>query len=173
MKVKNVEVPRLGLRNIKTSLAVFLSFLVFRIIGRDYPIYACIAAIICTKDTFKNSFEVSKDRIIGTIIGGLVGGVFLQINSNFQMNFSFEIISSLGIMLVIYLCNLINEKGTVSLACVVFLLIMINFKDVDSTAPYAHAFDRTLDTAIGIAISLVVNRYVFPYNEAKKEGDGD
>lgn len=169
MRIKNIEVPRIGLRNIKTSIAVLLSFLVFRLVGRQYPIYACIAAVICTKDTVQNSFDISKDRIIGTLIGGLIGAFFLKIIGVSDSGISFEIIASIGIVVVIYLCNLINEKGSVSLACVVYLLILLNFRDSESSAPYTYAFDRMVDTAIGIAISLLVNRFLFPFKHVPKE----
>lgn len=165
MRIKNGEIPRIGLRNIKTSISVLFCFLLFELIGRDYPIYACVAAVICTKDTFQNSFDISKDRVVGTLIGGVTGAVFLKINALFDFFLSLEVIASLGIIIVIYLCNLINEKGSVSLSCVVYLLILVNFKNSESSAPYLYALDRTVDTVIGIAISLIVNRYFFPLKE--------
>jgi uncharacterized membrane protein YgaE (UPF0421/DUF939 family) len=173
MRIKSKEIPRIGLRNIKTSISVLLSFLVFRLIGRQYPIYAAVAAVICTKDTFQNSFDVSKDRVIGTLIGGIIGAIFLKIIGAFEFPLSFEIIASLGIVAVIYLCNLINEKGSVSLSCVVYLLIVFNFRYSDSTAPYTYAFDRMIDTVMGIAISLLVNRYFFPFTENHEKEEPD
>ncbi|WP_071061886.1 FUSC family protein [Andreesenia angusta] len=172
MKIKNTEIPGVGLRNIKTSIAVLLSFLVFRLIGRDYPIYACIAAVICTKDTFQNSFEISRDRLVGTLVGGVIGAFFLKIIANTGSGISFEFIASFGIVVVIYLCNLINEKGSVSLACVVYLLILMNFKNSDSVAPYAYAFNRIVDTTVGIVISLLVNRYFFPLKQLPEKEEG-
>lgn len=172
MRIKNIEIPGIGLRNIKTSIAVLLSFLVFRFIGREYPIYACIAAVICTKDTVQNSFEISRDRLIGTLVGGIIGAFFLKIIANTGAGISFEFIASLGIVVVIYLCNLINEKGSVSLACVVYLLIVLNFKGSDGAAPYTYAFNRMVDTTIGIALSLFVNRYFFPLKKSPEKEEG-
>ena len=68
-----LNVHRIGLRNIKTALAVAICMVIFQVIGRENAFYACIAAVICMKDTVSSSFTMGKNRLIGTIIGGLFG----------------------------------------------------------------------------------------------------
>ncbi|KNF09866.1 putative membrane protein [Gottschalkia purinilytica] len=167
--LKKLNIPKIGLRNIKTSISVVACLFLFRIINRPHPLYACIAAIICTKDTVHNSFEIAKERLIGTMIGGVIGGLFLQVNDKVDFWGSYEIVIGLGIVIVIYCCNLINKKGATSISCVVFLFVLTNFIDSPSHSPFTYALSRTLDTAIGIILSLIINKYFFPLNVDEKE----
>ncbi|MDO5707744.1 MAG: shikimate dehydrogenase [Andreesenia angusta] len=172
MRIQEFGIPKPGMRNIKTAVSVFLCLVLFRFLNKPYPIYACIAAIICTKDTIWNSYNASRSRIIGTVIGGLLGGIFLKLIQEFYFFLSFEIIAVSGIILLIYIFNLIDEKDSAALACVVYILLIINFQySWEVRAPYSYAFERTIETSIGIVISLLVNRYIFPYRIKKKEGE--
>jgi hypothetical protein len=49
--------PRIGMRNIKTSTAVFLCLLIFQLINRENSIQACIAAVICMQNTVVGAFK--------------------------------------------------------------------------------------------------------------------
>lgn len=167
MKIKTI--PKIGMRNFKTALSVFIAFMLFNITGRGYPIYACLAAIISTKDTIEDSIYTAKSRIMGTIIGGFVGGLFLKLNGAFDFKFSLEILGTLGIVVVIYLCDLINENRSTTLACFMFLLILYTFRDSSEKEPMMYSINRTIDTAIGVIISLAVNKYIFPPKKIKGE----
>ncbi len=142
---------KIGSRNLKTAISVFMCIIIFQILKRPDPLYACIAAVICMQNSVHNSFIAGKNRIIGTIIGAIVGIVFSAfIGQN-------AIITGLGIILVIYLCNFLNQDGSVSIACVVFLAIMTNLKEGTS---YIYAIHRVIDTFIGIIVAILVNKYI-------------
>ena len=61
--MKSVPLPRIGMRVVKTAVAVMLSYTIFVPFGLIYnealggvwgqlgPLYACIACIICTQST--------------------------------------------------------------------------------------------------------------------------
>lgn len=161
------------MRNFKTALSVFIAFMLFNITGRGYPIYACLAAIISTKDTIEDSVYTAKSRIVGTVIGGLIGGVFLKLNGFFDFKFSIEILGTLGTIVVIYLCDLIDENRSTTLACFMFLLILYTFRGSSEKEPVMYSINRTIDTAIGVVISLAVNKYIFPPKKSKGEKDGN
>lgn len=74
---------KIGMRNIKTTISVFICLLVFELINRNNPIFACIAAVICVQNTIVDSKEIGFSRIIGTIIGGLAGAFTLFIVNTF------------------------------------------------------------------------------------------
>ena len=142
---------KIGSRNIKTALSVFICIIIFQILKRPYPFYACIAAVICMQNSVQNSFVAGKNRMIGTIIGAIIGIVFsILIGQN-------AIVTGLGIVLVIYLCNLFKQDGSASIACIVFLAIMTNLKEGTS---YMYALNRVFDTFIGIIVSILVNKYI-------------
>lgn len=142
---------KIGSRNLKTAISVFICIIVFQLLKRPYPFYACIAAVICMQNSVHNSFVAGKNRMIGTIIGAVVGIMFsIFIGQN-------AIVTGLGIVLVIYLCNFFNYDGSVSIACVVFLAIMTNLKEGTS---YIYAINRVFDTFVGIIVAILVNKYI-------------
>lgn len=150
--------PKIGLRNIKTAISVFICILIFDIFKRPYPFYACIAAVICMKDSVENSLVIGKNRMIGTIIGGILGYVFsAYVGYN-------AFVCALGISLLIYLCNFLKQNSSIVIACVVFIAIMTNLK---GTPPHIYALGRVEDTFIGIIVSILVNKFL----NFKKEND--
>lgn len=164
--MKGLALPKIGARNLKTALAVTLCIGFFELIHRQYPFYACIAAVICMKDTVENSYKMGKSRMIGTITGGLVGLSFTFLALTFNLAKFPGLITGVGIVLTIYLLNVFNKKGSVSIACIVLIAIMTN---LHGKAPYAYAVDRIIDTFIGIIIALLINKYIYKYEDRVKK----
>lgn len=150
--------PKVGMRMIKSSIAVFICFLIYMIRGKGMPFYSAIAAILCMQPYVSNSFTVAKNRTVGTIIGGVYGMIILMIEREFIPESSPTLqylLISISIIPIIYSTLLINKKTASYISCVVFLSITVTHgADV---VPYAFAIDRIIDTLIGIAVSLVVN----------------
>lgn len=149
---------KIGMRNIKTSLSVFLCLLLFELINRGNSIFACIAAVICMQNTVVDSMEKGIARVIGTVIGGFLGALALFIIKTFFNSSILIFVIPLGIMILIQICVTINMKQSVVICCVVYLSIMI-------TKNHEHGYliytiNRVLDTSIGILIALLVNKYV-------------
>jgi uncharacterized membrane protein YgaE (UPF0421/DUF939 family) len=155
-----MNLPRIGMRNIKTTLSVFLCLLLFDIINRENSIYACVAAVICMQNTIVDSLEKGVSRVLGTIVGGLVGiFVLFVVSEIFIVNEDMMIfIIPLGIVLLIEICVMIDQKQAVVISCVVYLSIMIS-KNRDG-GYILYTVNRVLDTSIGIIIALLVNKYV-------------
>lgn len=65
------NIPRVGMRMVKTALAVAICFFLYVLRGEEgVPIFSTIAAIICMQPYAENSIQVSINRIIGTLLGG-------------------------------------------------------------------------------------------------------
>lgn len=75
---------KIGMRNIKTALSVFIC-LCFEAINQDKALFACMAAVMCVQNTIEDSMKIGISRIIGTIIGGLSGALILYIVNTFLM----------------------------------------------------------------------------------------
>lgn len=170
MSKGNLKIPTIGLRNIKTALGVFLCILLYEFLQRPYVFFACISVVICLTNTIESSFQTGKDRMIGTIIGGMLGIPFLYAK-NFILSLANwltveAVITSIGIVLVIYLFNILGNKGAIVNACIVFLSVVINLSDSQqSLSPLMYSINRIIDSAIGIIIALIVNKYFFPVKE--------
>jgi len=158
-----VKPPKPGLRNIKTALSVFLCILLFELAGRENPLFACSAAIICMKETVYYSYKIGVDRVVGTLLGGIVGLIFLLLKNQLTMIYLEAIIGGLGIFTAIYLCTLFNKKNASVISSLVVLSIVIG---IPEKAPIVFAADRMLDTFVGLIIALLVNKYIYP-----QEGD--
>ncbi|MGV8905428.1 MAG: HAD-IIB family hydrolase [Acetobacterium sp.] len=156
--------PKIGMRIIKTCIAVYICFLIYMLRGEQgAPFYSAIAAILCMQPYVSNSLKVALNRTIGTFIGGAMGMFVLFIEQSFVLinipGLQYLLVS-LAIIPLIYFTLLIKKPTTAFIACVVFLSIAIaHSTDVN---PSLFALDRILDTLIGIFVSLGVNAFHFP-----------
>lgn len=144
----------IGLRNVKTGIAICICVIVAALLRLEYPFYAAIATIISMENSITNSFMAGKQRMMGTLVGAIVGSSVAFIDPGNAY------LCALGVILVIYICNLLNWNKSVSIGCIVFLAIMLNLKDGES--PFFYGFNRLTDTLIGIVIAVIVNYLVFP-----------
>lgn len=140
---------KLDLKSIKIAFAVFLCLLIFKGLHREFPFYACIAAVICMQGTPEDSLNIGKSRIIGTLIGGVVGYLLSLIALKSIL------ITVLGVFIVVVICEYINKNSSTAIACVVLLAIMTNLRD---TPPHIYAINRMIDTYIGIFIAVAINK---------------
>jgi len=153
-----VNIPKLGMRNIKTAISVVLSIIVLRLLNMD-PFFACIAAVVTMQTTVDVSFKAGVERMVGTLVGAGIGIIFASIAPNNIF------LIALGIVIIIYLSNLIHQQNAASLACIVFLAIMI----LANETPLQHAYARIIETFIGIVIAVIINSFFFPYKEPEDE----
>ncbi|GKX68676.1 HAD-IIB family hydrolase [Inconstantimicrobium mannanitabidum] len=155
--------PKIGMRNLKSAIAVFICFLIYLIRGDGIPFYSAIAAILCMQPYVSNSVKVAKNRTIGTFIGGFCGMIVLIIEKHFipkSMPMLQYLLISASIVVVIYITILVKKTTASYISCVVFLSVTVSHGlDV---SPYAFALNRILDTLIGIAVSLCVNMFHLP-----------
>ncbi|CAH2214470.1 FUSC family protein [Tepidibacter aestuarii] len=153
---------KLGMRNIKTAIAVSLSVAISRFLNMEYPFYAAIAAIISMQTTVGESFKVGRNRMLGTIVGATLGVIFYIISPE-------NIISiGIGIAIVIYICNLLGWNKSISIAGIVFCVIMTN---LDGRDPIFYGLNRIFDTFIGIIIAVLVNYFIKPINDYRNIED--
>lgn len=161
-----MNIPKIGMRNIKTSVSVFLCLLFFEIVNRGSSFYACIAAVICMQPTLENTYSKGISRIIGTIMGGFLGAVLLIIGESYIFEKSLIILIPIGITILIEICVYFKQKESVSISCIVFLSIMILHR-VNGDY-FWYTINRIIDTSIGIIIAVAVNKFLKVPNVFKK-----
>lgn len=155
---------RIGMRNFKTAISVFICILVLEYTGIAKPFFACITAIIVMETDMHTSFEVGIYRFIGTVFGSVIGSLYAIIFYKFlpmDILLVRSIVIPLGVMLIIYILTSFKLKDSILMSCVVFLAIMIA---MDSEAPLlSYALERIISTVFGAVVALLVNRFVYPY----------
>ena len=164
----NFSFPKLGLRTIKTSISVFLCLILFP----KEPFFACLAAVSCLQNNVSNSVKASINRVLGTIVGALHGLIFLVFCRYFKFNIESELISSfliylsvaIGIIFVIYTCNLIKRPGGINVSCIAFLAITTVHAFAN---PLYYALNRIIQTFFGSVVASLVNYVLFPVEKKK------
>lgn len=163
---------RLKGRALKTGLAVFLTELLAVILGRSSSFYSSIAAVICLMKSHEETQKKGIERLIGTVVGGLTGWIFLEvfIRIPYYKELFYPFMAPFGVLLVIYVLNVLNRQTSCMIGCVVFLSIAVNFNRSLSEIP-VYVIDRIFDTTLGIAMASIVSALPLwnPKPEKKEE----
>lgn len=84
--------PKIGLRTLKTSLAVGISMLTVDLLNLHSPLFAGIGAISSMQSSVSESLKSGKNRMLGTIVGAVVGIIFSALLPHNYISLSIGII---------------------------------------------------------------------------------
>lgn len=162
--------PRIGKRILKSSLAVFLCFLIYLLRNEEGIVfYSCIAAVLCMQQDTSHTQRVAANRVVGTLVGGFCGMLVLLFEKhilpgNTQL-MQYALISFM-IIPVIYITVLLKKTSASYISCVVFMSVTVSHgADVN---PYLFAINRMIDTLIGIAVAYGINCIHLPVHLQKE-----
>lgn len=141
----------LGMRTLKTGLAVILTLFLGQTILITNSLYAVIGTILGVQNTVSDSVEKGFTRVYGTILGGIIGYLFIV---TFTPN---PVLVGLAVILTIYLCYCLNFNLATSIAVTVCVSILLGDNNQD---PLISSFFRTTDTLLGVLIGVCVNFFV-------------
>lgn len=165
----NQGVFHVGLRIVKTAVAVFLAIVISRLFHGE-AFYAVIASVICMKQTNKDSRHEGFERVFGSLFGGLFGMVMLYLLKLSPLTFygtPYDLLLCVGLMLLIKLLILMKREDAVNIACVVYLSLMV--VPMGESRIIAYATGRVLETLLGVVVAVSVN-HLLP-NHHKKENE--
>ncbi len=144
---------KIGMRTIKTAVAVLVCMLAMMFFPVENAFYACIAAVICMQQTMEHTIRIGLDRMKGTIVGALLGIGALMLQQCITIDLTI-IFAPFGVIFVLYLCNVMKMPASCSIGCVVYLSILLVQRDMP---PYLFGIVRALETFVGILIAMLVN----------------
>lgn len=150
---------RIGMRAVKTVVAVGICLLTFQFLGLEGDIngiQAALGAVICMKSSLQNTLRTGVDRTIGTVIGSALGVLFLLL-SGMLPGYLLGAFGILGTLLIIYLCNVFRLQASVPISIVVFLIILIAKRDIP---PVYYGAVRLAETVFGIFVAYMTNRFL-------------
>lgn len=154
------QLPKVGMRNIKTATAAAFCALIYFFFDRS-PAFACIGAIFGMGSDLEMSKLHGGNRLFGTAIGGLLGMGLFRVYLIFRPEGGRSLwlvpLVFIGTVLLILLCQ-VFWVGGVQPGGVVLCIILFN-TPVDTYVSYA--LNRIFDTAVGVIAALLVNS-VFP-----------
>lgn len=152
---------KIGMRTIKTVIAVLLTLAIAEVLNLNSPILAGIAAIMTIETTVSESFLTAKNRMYGTVLGALIGLIITFIAPK---NF---IVIGIGLIILIYICNTFKWDQAVRMAMIVFLVIILDYEE---GFRFTYALNRTFDTFVGVIVGTSINYFLRP---PKVEGNLD
>ncbi len=145
---------KIGLRAVKTVIAVSICALISMFFNHEDIFCACIASVICMEQTCEQTIDTGINRFIGTIIGGIVGYAALECACALPYYEWVRIIFlPLCILIVVYACNLIDKKPAV------IVILSRSGDSMNSTLTYV--MQRVSDTLLGILVATIVNKFTF------------
>mgnify|MGYP004514290991 CR=1 FL=1 len=161
MRVNINKNYRIGLRAIKTAIAVAICALISTFFNHEDIFCACIASVICMEQTCEQTWDTGINRIIGTLIGGTVGYLALESICSFPTYEWIRIlVLPIGILIVVYACNLIDKKPAVSIGCVV-IIVILSRSGASTSSTLTYVVQRVSDTLLGVFVAMMINKFTF------------
>ncbi|ENZ9221433.1 aromatic acid exporter family protein [Enterococcus hirae] len=158
---------RLGMRTIKSALAVFLCILFFHITDRGLPMIAALSAVFSLRQDLTTTVSFGRSRIIGNSIGGFLGIIYFLVKNYFHNDFLVELfLLPVLVVIVIVVSDGINNNSGIISAIATLLLIALSVPQGESSL---YAIQRVLDTFIGTFIAIGINLFLRPPETEKKE----
>ena len=151
--------PPVGLRTLKTALAVILSLLVVQQYGASPAkvVFATIGAMSAVGPTFTASALACLTQICGVVVGVLLALALLAL--------PIHPMAAVGVGIVLILAG--YQQLRLKLVPVLPCLILANLCLTPDVDPLAYSLGRIWDTAIGLAIGMAVNTLIFPYDNSR------
>ena len=149
------HIPHIGLRTVKTGLAVALALLFADLRGSPAHIFAAIGAISAMSRSVDDSVASCRTQFFGILLGASFGTLFVRL---FEGLHYFGI--GLELIVLILLCVQLRLRFAVPLACIVFVSVCLS----PASEALHYGTNRLLDTSIGLLTALAVNIAIKPYN---------
>lgn len=143
---------RIGMRTLKTSLAVVIGLYISYLLDLDSAIFVSIAAVSTMKPSMSESLEDFKKRLFTCVFGVMVGYFFSKIS---VVEYLEPLIAGLGILLTIYILVVVKMKDMTQLSCIVFIASFCSNSD-----KFYYATNRIIGTVIGIIVGVLVNYFI-------------
>ncbi len=155
-----MQKPHIGLRTVKTAVAVMLAMAVAELYGATDSrlVFAMLGAMLTMEPTFRDAFQTFIFRTVGVLVGAVIG-VLLQMLPLPELA-----AIGIGVVLLITGYNVLRIHYSPLMPCLILVML---FVEAD-LHPWQYAFGRVWDTAIGMAIGLSINMLVFPYDNSKR-----
>ena len=158
---------RLGMRTLKSALALFLCILFFHVFNRGIPMIAALSAVFSLRQDLTTTVSFGRSRIIGNTLGGGLGIFYFFVKNYFHNDFLVELfLLPLLVIIVIVVSDGINNNSGIISAIATLLLISLSIPQGESSL---YAIQRVLDTFIGTFIAIGINFCLRPPKIEEKE----
>ena len=157
--LKRFKIP-VGMRTIKTALAIILALMVVEHYGASPAkvVFATIGAMSAVGPTFTASLLACLTQICGVVVGVLLA-LFMM-----ALDIPDMVAVGIGVIVILGGYQYFRLKLVPVLPCLVLVNICLN----PAVEAFSYSTGRIWDTAIGLAIGMLVNTLIFPYDNSRK-----
>ena len=146
---------RLGMRTMKTGIAVFIVLLIFGMFGWKGLQIGALTAVFSLREDFDKSVHFGTSRILGNSVGGFYALLFYLLgnllNGQFWVTLVFVPICT---MLTIMTNVAMNNKAGVIGGVSAMLIITLSISPEDTIL---YVFARVFEPFMGVFVAIVVN----------------
>ncbi len=146
----------IGMRSLKTGLAVFICLALYTILPLTEPTLAVLVVVMAIQNNIDDSITFSKNRLIGTVLGTIIGIIYTQVAGQSL------IFVAAGVIILITLLNKLNQSRNIVIALVLFVNIITG---VVSGNPIIYGLNRFANTLVGISVGFLINYFIKPPNQ--------
>ena len=165
--------PHIGMRKIKSILAIFVGFCLWQILrlfipGLEvHPIFIYIYGMIEIRETSAKTMDYGKMRIMATFTAIVIGLPVMLLYDWIKpllaqsLHVWLEIgILILGALLVLIVAELVKCRVYCGLAAAIYMILMISHFE---SSMYLYSVMRAFQTIIGVSIAWFINVKLLPY----------
>jgi uncharacterized membrane protein YgaE (UPF0421/DUF939 family) len=145
----------------RAAVAAALSVAIAQGLQFQFPIYAMISAVVVTDLKASETWKLGVPRLVGSILGAVLGALtcaFLHPNA-------WE--AGLAIFAAMFLSHLLRLRNAAKVSGYVCGIVLLAFGE----HPWEYALNRTIETALGIALAMLVSLVpkMLPTDESNSE----
>jgi uncharacterized membrane protein YgaE (UPF0421/DUF939 family) len=134
--------------SVRAALAAGISVAIAARLALPFPIYAMIAAVIVTDLSPQRTRQQALPRMAGTVVGACIGAAASELLPWSPWSIA------LGIGLAMFTCEIARMKDATKLAGYVSGIVLLVEHGGE---PWLYAWQRLLETALGVAIAVLVS----------------
>ncbi len=170
---KHLYLPHLGMRAVKSAVAVGLCLVIYALRGfQGIPFYSALAALQCMQPYHASTKKMAIQRVTGTLIGSVYGLclLLLQIRQSDHRPgpyLLYCVAVSLGVVVALYTAVALHKKNAAYFSGLVFLSITV--VHIGDQNPYLFVLNRLLDTLLGVAVGMAVNEFRLPLRHRRDQ----
>jgi len=176
------RLPHIGLRKLKSLLAIFVGFWVWQLVRLAFPdlevhpIYIYIYSMIEIRDSSEKTVNLGGRRIKATFTAMGVGLPILALAEFLRDLPVFAVewarigldvgLLLFGVLLTLMIAEKVGCKTFCGLAAAIFIILLISHADGER---YFYCILRAAQTLVGVFIAWLINVKLLPYPGPEKE----
>ncbi len=176
-KIKHItaHLPHIGLRKLKSVLAIFVGFWAWQLVRvfvpalELHPIYIYIYGVIEMRESSEKTVDFGKLRLkttftaLGMGLPLLILSVYLQsLVTAPWASIAIEMaVILVGTLAVLCVAEVVGCRNFCGLAAAIFIILIISHSDGE---PIAYSVLRAVQTLMGVFIAWLINVKLFPYH---------